>query len=93
MEYSDFADMFFPDIINELAENININKHAIKLVNNKQLPYRHIYIFILVEFEILKAYIKTHLKTGFIQPLKSLAGIPIMFNKKPNKIFYLYVDY
>lgn len=43
--------------------------------------------------EILKAYIDTYLKTGFIQPFKSLADAPIFFDKKPNNSFYLYVNY
>ena len=42
---------------------------------------------------MFKAYIKTHLKTEFIRPHKSLAGIPILFDKKPNIGLRLYVDY
>ena len=36
---------------------------------------------------------KTYLKTGFIQPSKSLASAPILFNKKPNNSFWFYVNY
>ena len=50
----------------ELPENIGINKHAIKLIKEKQLSYKSIYALNPVELEILNAYIKTHLKTGFI---------------------------
>ncbi len=46
-----------------------------------------------MELEILKTYIETHLKTGFIQPSKSLAGTPILFDKKPNGSFHLCVNH
>ena len=42
---------------------------------------------------MLKAYITTHWKTGFIQPSKSPVGAPILFNKKPNGSFRLCVNY
>ena len=46
-----------------------------------------------MELETLKAYIKTYLKTGFIRPSKSLAGALIFFDKEPDKILQLCVDY
>ena len=51
----------------ELPENTGIKKHAIKLEIGKQPPYRPIYSLRPVELETLKTYIKTHLKTSFIQ--------------------------
>ena len=45
----------------ELSENTGINKHAIKLVEGKQLPYGPIYDLGPVELETLKAYIKPYL--------------------------------
>ena len=77
----------------ELPENTGINKHAIELIEGKQPPYGPIYSLGLVELETLKAYIETHLKTGFISPSKSPAGASIFFDKKPNSSLYLYVDY
>lgn len=50
----------------ELPENININKYVIMLIRDKQPPYRPIYALSLVKLEVLKAYIKTYLKIGFI---------------------------
>lgn len=47
----------------EFSEKISINKHVIKLVESKQRSYKSIYALSLIEFEILKTYIKTHLKT------------------------------
>ncbi len=74
-------------------ENIGINKHAIELINGKQPPYGPIYALSPVELETLKTYIKTHLKTGFIQPFKSSASASIFFNKKPDGSLCLCVDY
>ena len=71
----------------ELPENTGINEPAIKLEEGKQPPYRPIYSLKPVELETLKTYIKTHLKTGFIQSSKSPAGAFILFNKKPDGNF------
>ena len=77
----------------ELPKITNMNKHTIKLIKEKQPPYRPIYAFSPVEPETLKAYIETHLKTGFIRPFKSPAGAPIFFNKKLDGNLCLCVDY
>lgn len=77
----------------ELFKNKGINKYVIKLEEDKQPPYRLIYSLGLVELETLKTYIKTYLKTGLIWPSKSLAGTPILFDKKPDSNFYLYINY
>ena len=65
-KYSNFADIFFEKKTLVLPECTELNQHAINLENNKQPSYRPIYIFGLVEIKILKTYIETHLKTGFI---------------------------
>lgn len=77
----------------ELPENNRKNEHAIELIDSKQPLYFHIYTLSQVEFETLKIYIKTHLKTGFIGPSKSLVGAPIFFDKKSHGSFRLYVHY
>ncbi len=77
----------------ELHENTGMNEHTIKLIKGKQPPYRPIYALSLVELKTLKAYIKTHLKTEFIQSSNSPAGAPILFDKKPNDSLRLCVDY
>ena len=46
-----------------------------------------------MELEILKTYIETHLKTGLIQPSKSLVDVSILFDKKPDGSFPLCIDY
>ena len=76
-----------------LSERTEHNEHAINLEDGKQPPYGPIYSLGLVELETLNTCIKTHLKTGFIQPSKSPVGAPIFFNKKPDNSYCLYVDY
>ena len=92
-KHSDFADVFSEKKALVLPEHTNLNEHAIKLEDGKQPPYGSIYRLGLVELEILKTYIKTHLKTGFIQPSKSPVGTFILFNKKPDGSFRLCGDY
>lgn len=76
----------------ELLENTSMNEHAAKLINRKQLFYDPIYTLSLVELKILKTYIEIYLKTRFIQSSKSPADTSILFDKKPNSNFYLYVS-
>ena len=92
-EYSDFADVFSPELASKLPEHTGINNHAIDLVDDRQPPYGPIYSLKIVELETLKTYIETNLKNGFIRPSKSPAGAPIFFDKKPDGSFRLCVDY
>ena len=92
-KYSDFSDGFSEKEALMLPERTNLNKHAIELEGDKQPPYGPIYSLSPVELETLKAYIETHLKTGFIRPSKSPAGAPILFDKKPDDSLWLCVDY
>ena len=93
IKYFDFANVFLASLATGLLRNTGINKHAIKLIKGKQPPYGPIYILSPVELKILKIYIKTHLKTGFIWSFKSPVSALILFNKKFDSSFYLYVNY
>ena len=92
-EYSDFADVFSEEKALVLPERTELNEYAIDLEDGKQPPYGPIYSLGPVKLEILKTYIKTHLKTGFIRPSKSPAGAPILFDKKSDGSLRLCVDY
>ena len=92
-KYADYADVFSFDLAIELPENTGIHKHAIELQDGKQPLYEPIYSLEPVELEILKTYIETHLKTGFIWLSKSPAGALILFDKKPDGSLWLCVDY
>ena len=92
-EYSDYSNIFSAENAIELLENTGINEHVIKLEEGKQPPFGPIYSLRPVELETLKTYIKTNLANGFIWPSKFPAGAPIFFNRKPNRNFYLCIDY
>ena len=93
-EYSDFADVFSPDLASKLPEHTEINDHAIELVEScQQPPYGPIYSLKLVELETLKAYIETNLANGFIRPSKSPVGAPILFDRKADGSLQLCVNY
>lgn len=77
----------------ELSENTRINDNIIEQINNKQSPSELIHILSPVKLKTLKTYIKTNLKTGFIQPSKSFTNAFILFNKKSDDNFCLYSNY
>ena len=79
-EYSDYSDVFSAENAAKLPENTGMNEHAIELEEDKQPPFGPIYSLGLVELETLKIYIKTNPANGFIQPSKSPARAPILFD-------------
>ena len=81
-EYSDFVDVFSPELASKLSEHIRINDYAIKLVDGQQPPYEPIYSLGPIELKTLKGYIETNLANRFIRPSKSLASAPILFDRK-----------
>lgn len=91
-EYTNYANFFF-NLAIELLKNTSINKHTIKLVKSKQSDYKSIYTLCPVKSETLKTYIEAYLKTEFILLSKSLTDTSILFDKKSNRSFYLYVNY
>ena len=92
-KYSDFSDVFSEEKTLVLSVATNLNQHAIKLQKGQQPPYRPIYSLGPVELKTLKTYIETNLANGFIRPLKSPAGAPILFVGKPDGSICLCVDY
>ena len=92
-KYSDFVDIFSPNLASELPEHIEINNHAIELVDCQQPPYEPIYSLGPVELETLKAYIETNLANEFIRPSKSPAGALILFDRKSDSSLRLCVNY
>lgn len=92
-KYSNYVNISSPDLIIEELENTSINNYTIKLIEGKQSPYRPIYSLGLIMLKMLKAYIKTQLKTGFIWPYKFFRSASILFDKKPYDNLCLYVNY
>ena len=73
IEYSNFANVFSPELALKFSKYTKINFHAIKLVDNQQPPYEPIYNLKPVELEILKTYTETNLANGFIRFFKTLS--------------------
>ena len=63
------------------------------LEEGKQPLYGLIYSLKSVELNIYQTYIKTNLANSFICLLKSLANILILFDQKPNRNCWLFVNY
>ena len=91
-KYANFADVFSPKLAAEFPKP-RISNHAIKLVNDRQLPYGLIYSLGPIELETLKVYIKNNLTNSFIRFSKSPVRAFILFNQKPDSSLKLYVDY
>ena len=93
-KYSDFVDVFSPDLTSELLEHSGINDPAIELVEGcQQPPYGPINSLEPVELKTLKAYIETNLANGFVRPSKSPAGASILFDRKLDGFIQLCIDY
>ena len=75
-KYTNFADVFSPNLVSKLPKHTGINDYAIKLVNGQQTPYGYIHSLGQVELEILKAYIDTNLANNFFQLSTSLPVLP-----------------
>ena len=78
-QYLGFTNIFFKKSVKALFKYIKINKHIIKLKNNKQPFYRLIYSFGLIGLESPKIYIKTNLANNFIFPYKFFINALIIF--------------
>ena len=92
-KYSDFANVFSPDLASKLPKHTRINGYAIELVDGQQPPYGPIYSLGPMELETVKAYIESNLANGFIRPSKSPAGAPILFDRKSDSFLRLCVNY
>lgn len=88
-----FIDVFSKKTIMVILEYIKINTHIINLEKNKQSLYKPIYSPRLVKLETLKTNIKTNLTKSFIHFSKFLADTLILFIKKPDKNFWLCINY
>lgn len=92
-KYADYTNVFSPDFAAELPEQTSINDHFIDLINDKQLPYSSIYSLGLVELETLKTFIKINLANSFIRAFKLPTNALILFIRKKDNNFQLYVNY
>ena len=92
-EYLDYINIFLPNSAVELLEDTGINNHFINLIDDKQTPYSLINSLGSVELETLNTYIETNLANGCIRPSTPPVGAPILFIRKKDGSFRLYIDY
>ena len=92
-KYSNFIDLFSEESANIFPKQTSVNKHAIKIEEDKQAPYMPIYSLEPIELETFKTYIKTNLVNVFISALKLPANALILFLHKLNNSFCLCVNY
>lgn len=93
LQYLKYTNVFSFNLAIELRKNISINEYIIELMVSKQSLYGPIYSLGSMELKTLKTYIKTNLKSGFIQLSKSFVDISIFSDHKLNKNFRLYINY
>ena len=93
IKYIDYTNIFSSNSAVELPKHTGINDHLIDQIDNKQPLYGPIYSLGAVELETPKTYIETNLANGFIRSFKSPAGTSILFIRKKDNSFWLYVDY
>lgn len=62
-KYSDYTNIFYPDLAIKLPKNNRFKKLAIKFLEGKKLFYELLYALSLLELETLKVPNKTYLKT------------------------------
>lgn len=86
-KYTDFINVFYPDLATELPKYTGINNHTIELIDSKQILYGQIYSLELVEVKSLKTYIETNLATNFIRPSKFPVGTSMHFVWKLDSSF------
>lgn len=76
-----------------MSKHTEITTHAINLEEDKQLSYGFIYSLEPIRLETLKIYIKTNLANSFICLSQFSTGAPILFDKKLNRSYWLYINY
>lgn len=79
-KYFNYNIAFGVENTTKLLKYIEINKHIIKLEEDKQLSFNPIYNLGLVELDTLKTYIEMNLASGLSWSTKSPVGVHIFFN-------------
>lgn len=88
----DFADVFEYNDVARLRRPDGV-EHAIDLESGQRPPYRPLYNLSQKELEVLREYLETALKNGWIRRSTSEAGAPILFVPKKDRALRLCVDY
>lgn len=92
-KYSNYSNILWVKNTAELLEYTRINNYTIKQKESNKPPFGSIYSLEPIELKTLKTYIKTMLANGVIWPFKCPTKAFILFNWKPERNFYLCVNY
>lgn len=92
-KYTNFANVFTPNLATKLPEYTRVNDHPINLVESHQPPYGQIYSPGLIELNISKIYIETNLENNFMRPFKFSTMTPIFYVHKLDRTLQLYINY
>ena len=88
-EYQDiFIDDLPPELPPSRPEDLEIN-----LEENAIPPIKRLYRLSRQEEDVIKTQLKELTEKGFIQPLKSLFGAPVLFVKKKDGSLRMCIDY
>ena len=88
-KYSDFSDVFDKVKTDKLSKSLCPDL-VIKLINDKQPPFRPIYNFYKPKLEMMHEYVKEILVKGFIQLSKSSSRASILFVPKKKMVVCAY---
>ena len=91
-EYHEFADVFSKTKADILPEHRPYDL-KITLEEGATPPLGPIYSLSKIELDTLRDYIEENLRSGFIRPLNSPCGAPVLFIKKKDGSLRLCVDY
>ena len=91
--YKDFKELFLEEKGIEALPAHQPWDHSIPIEPGKDVPFGPIYQMSEKELQVLREYIDTNLKKGFIRESQSPAGSPVLFVPKPNGKLRLCVDY
>ena len=90
--YDDFKDVFSEDAAGILPETSEYD-HAIDVAGGEQPPFGPLYSLSEKELSVLRQYLDSSLKKGWIRESQSPAGAPILFTPKEDGTLRLCVDY
>ena len=92
-QYWEFAEIFSKKASDQLSLHKDKMNHDIILKNENNLTLSSLYSMSLKQLELVKAYLKDHLKKSFIVPSDASYASPVLFAKKPKERWRFCVDY
>ncbi len=92
-KYTDFVDIFLSKLATKLPKYMEINDHFIKFVKGLATSIWSYLQLGVSRIRNIKGLYQKHLDNGFIWPSKSVARVPISFEKKPDGSLRLSVNY